>query len=914
MTEAKCCALTAANLPGRLFAVPNTIVMKILVLLCAFLVTFSSQAANIYFVSFHGSDLPSANAAGAGLTNAPDKGYTDLLTANGHTVTRVVSIDDLNTNVFAPADLVIISRSVASGHYQQDNETAAWNGLAKPVMILGGYVLRGSRLGFTSGETIPDTTNSTVKLKALAPGHPIFNGIALDSNGLMANGYANRVMYTNLQQGISVNTSAITNGGVVLGVIGNPLNDPAVGGTVIAEWLPGAIMANPGPGTPPARDVLGGRRLVFLTGSREQSITSEAAGMYDLTADGAQMFLNAVDYMTTGTSSIRTVTTTNNETPGAETSLLQVLGSLNDGDYVRFNIPGAGPHTIVTPIGGYPLITNNGVIIDGYTQPGSVRNSNPILGGNNAQLKIVLDSTGTESAPNPDPTLPDRLLRRSTRLDFPGIEGNTGYGDSENCIIGFYEADNCAVRGLSFIARTTSSDESDPAIYCIALVRQATNAHVSGCLFGMAPGGTTTAALRPPASAVAAFRWRVGGDVFSDGLTFGTDGDGIDDRAEFNVTLGARIALALELNGPKISGNYGNVFPSGTNFVDIDAVYAQQLVLLPDDASLEFLENGRVANNSVVGTDGDGISDSDERNVIGHTVYDVHIEFYSSPATNNVIAGNYVGVGIDGVTQAPRSTNQVQDFVALPSPGSARIGSNGDGVSDDLEGNLIVNGSGDFFTTGSAVPVVYRRNRLVNCNYIQLNNDTSLLPPTLNAITNNIISGTMTPLFGEYITAFIDVYVADPAALANTNDWPNVMTHPSRWLASFTDNGPGDLDIAPDAFAFNISSFGVADSNYVTVTVTYSKETTASNAGLAVTTEPAAPVSRRPSLTISVTDTEAIVSWIAPDDSFVLQQNNSFNPNTWLELFVHEHTGGRNVVTAAKDTFPGPTFFRLISQ
>src|SRR5687768_5972833 len=214
--------------------------MKTFVLLCAFLVTFSSQAANIYFVSFHGSDAPSTAAAGAGLTNAPDKAYTDLLTANGHTVTRVVSVDDLNLSVLAPADLVIISRSVASVHYQQDNETAAWNSLAKPVMILGGYILRGSRLGFTSGETIPDTTNSTVKLKALAPGHPIFNGIDLDSNGLMANGYANRVMYTNLQQGISVNTSAVTNGGVVLGVIGNPLNDPAVGGMVIAEWLPGA--------------------------------------------------------------------------------------------------------------------------------------------------------------------------------------------------------------------------------------------------------------------------------------------------------------------------------------------------------------------------------------------------------------------------------------------------------------------------------------------------------------------------------------------------------------------------------------------------------------------------------------------------------------------------------------------------
>jgi hypothetical protein len=866
--------------------------MKILVLLCAFLVTFSSQAANIYFVSFHGSDAPSTAAAGAGLTNAPDKAYTDLLTANGHTVTRVVSVDDLNLSVLAPADLVIISRSVASVHYQQDGETAAWNSLAKPVMILGGYILRGSRLGFTSGETIPDTTNSTVKLKALAPGHPIFNGIALDSNGLMANGYANRVMYTNLQQGISVNTSAITNGGVVLGVIGNPLNDPALGGMVIAEWLPGTIM---GAGGVP-RDILGGRRLVFLTGSREQSITAEAAGMYDLTADGAQMFLNAVNYMTIGTSSIRTVTTTNNETPGAETSLLQVLNTLNDGDYIRFNIPGAGPHTIVTPLGGYPLITNNGVTIDGYTQPGSVPNSNPILGGNNAQLKIVIDSTGTDSAENPsNPALP---LRRSTRLPF------SGYGDSENGIFPVLGGDNFTIRGLSFVARAGAGDDDDPGIYAVALVNAATNARIQGCWFGLPPGGSTMNDVKAPAAACAAFRFNNGDGTFnySEGLVAGTDGDGINDRNEFNVTAGCHITWALELPGARISGNYVNVFPNGTNFVDIDAISA-----LIDNNSVEFLENGRAAHNMIVGTDGNGVSDSDERNIVGHTVYDVHIEVYTA-GTNVVVAGNYFGVGTDGVTRAPLSTNEVQNFMAVPGNASVRIGSNGDGVSDDLEGNLIVNGTGNRFTTASAsVPIVYRRNRFVNCNYTTLANDAALLPPTLDAITNNVLTGTITPIFGEYISAFLDIYTADPAALENTNAFPTVLAHPSRWLLS-TNLG------ANGTFAINIASLGVADTNFVTATVTYSKEPNASNAGLAVTTPTATPTSRAPKLTITLTETTAILSWIAPDERFVVQQNNSFNPNTWIEFFPHTHVGGRNINEIPRDTFPGPTFYRLISQ
>ena len=38
--------------------------------------------------------------------------------------------------------------------------------------------------------------------------------------------------------------------------------------------------------------------MLFLTGSREwNGLTSEGAGIFDLTPDGAKMFLNAVNYM-----------------------------------------------------------------------------------------------------------------------------------------------------------------------------------------------------------------------------------------------------------------------------------------------------------------------------------------------------------------------------------------------------------------------------------------------------------------------------------------------------------------------------------------------------------------------------------------------------------------------------------------
>jgi len=275
-----------------------------LAVLVATAASVQASYTNIAWVSFHpGDNQPSAAVAQLGFTQAPDAPYTQLLSAQGYNVTRFVTQDDappalinaLNTN-----DLVIISRSVFSGHYQVAAETLAWNSLiTKPMMILGGYVLRDNRLGFVTGTTIPDTANK-IRLEVLQPAHPIFAGIALDANNVMVNEYAQivNVFVPNwgsnvVQLGISVVTDPLDGGGTLLARIASADAGP-VGGTriIIGEWPAGATL------TPGGRsDVLGGPRMVFLTGSRERLITSEAAGFYDLVGDGPQLFLNAVAYM-----------------------------------------------------------------------------------------------------------------------------------------------------------------------------------------------------------------------------------------------------------------------------------------------------------------------------------------------------------------------------------------------------------------------------------------------------------------------------------------------------------------------------------------------------------------------------------------------------------------------------------------
>jgi hypothetical protein len=250
-------------------------------------------AADIAWISFHNTNLASAAAMGASPahTDAPDKAYTDLLTGAGHTVTRFLTGDNPNTATLNTFDLVIISRSVNSGHYELDAESAAWNGITAPMMITGGYVLRNNRLGFTTGTTIPDTAG-TVRLTVNNPSHPIFAGIALDGSNTTVNPFAEPVTFNgSLQRGISVNTNPVAGGGTVLATVGTA-GDPALGGMIIGEWPAGAVLGN----SPP--DTLGGRRLVFLTGAREAaSISSETAGLFDLTADGQRMFLNAVNYI-----------------------------------------------------------------------------------------------------------------------------------------------------------------------------------------------------------------------------------------------------------------------------------------------------------------------------------------------------------------------------------------------------------------------------------------------------------------------------------------------------------------------------------------------------------------------------------------------------------------------------------------
>ena len=105
-----------------------------------------------------------------------------------------------------------------------------------------------------------------------------------------------------------------------------------------------------------------------------------------------------------------------------------------------------------------------------------------------------------------------------------------------------------------------------------------------------------------------------------------------------------------------------------------------------------LFEFGSPATNSVVGTDGDGVNDSEERNIIGGVTEadDGNVwEIYGSGPQYLKVAGNYWGVGVDGVTRFSNGGPDMQWLDLHKRNGSTmQVGSDFDGVSDALEANL----------------------------------------------------------------------------------------------------------------------------------------------------------------------------------------------------------------------------------
>ncbi len=183
-----------------------------------------------------------------------------------------------------------------------------------------------------------------------------------------------------------------------------------------------------------------------------------------------------------------------------------------------------------------------------------------------------------------------------------------------------------------------------------------------------------------------------------------------------------------------ITGPGGSVIQSnylGTNLAG-NAVYP-----LANQGSYGVVIFGSSGN--VIGTNGDGVNDAAEGNVIaGNNTAGILIETGQPGqfANNNVIAGNRLGTSADGNTALP---NGRMGVFLLGGTGN-RIGTNADGVSDAAEANLISGNVEDGVYLGDSGNVV--AGNIIGTNLAgtaALPNGTGVVAERSN---NNVIGGT----------------------------------------------------------------------------------------------------------------------------------------------------------------------------
>jgi hypothetical protein len=196
------------------------------------------------------------------------------------------------------------------------------------------------------------------------------------------------------------------------------------------------------------------------------------------------------------------------------------------------------------------------------------------------------------------------------------------------------------------------------------------------------------------------------GNGLATGNIIGVDGDGIDDEREGNLISGHVSSTTASTYGIQLSSSH-NVVAGNWIGTDITGTLA-----IPNSIGL------RISNGSHhrIGTNADGISDHLERNIIaGNLASGLQV---ASNSTANVIAGNWIGLNKEG-----NSLGNVGGILIVEdnsgSPSHNRIGSNGDGLHDDAERNII-SGNWDYgvrFVRQQTISPIAQNNVLAG-NYI----------------------------------------------------------------------------------------------------------------------------------------------------------------------------------------------------
>lgn len=184
----------------------------------------------------------------------------------------------------------------------------------------------------------------------------------------------------------------------------------------------------------------------------------------------------------------------------------------------------------------------------------------------------------------------------------------------------------------------------------------------------------------------------------------GTDGsnDGFNEN-ERNVISGNRFGISIQTrvwDGTQLPGGTTTGTIVAGNFIGttVDGAAAIPNVF-------QGINVWQGAQNTRIGTDGNGIADAAERNIVAGNGWD-GIQIVHGGTDNTIVAGNYLGVNATGTVAMPNGAAGVAVFGGAK---NTRIGTDANGKADTAERNII-SGNGhvgiyiaDVGTTGTMV-------------------------------------------------------------------------------------------------------------------------------------------------------------------------------------------------------------------
>ena len=316
-------------------------------------------------------------------------------------------------------------------------------------------------------------------------------------------------------------------------------------------------------------------------------------------------------------------------------------------DTIRFTVIGTW-----TPASNYPTITKP-LCIDGFTNGGTNTSVQGQLGTGTRVLKIILNGSGSTSIYGLQITASNCEIKGLVIQDFYKGIFISGVAATSNWIWGCYIG--TSADGLSITAATTCYDDG------ISI-----NNKSSANIIGTNGDGSNDA---------------------NEGNLISGNGDGAqffgEDIAinESDGTIVNSGTITNDCTGNRIAGNF-----LGTNETGTAALYTTGL---NTQRGSGVQINYCTAN--IIGTNGDGVSDALERNVIsGNT--DAGIVLIGGGS--HKIKGNYIGTTKTGLVGLPNYANGGTSILAVEisiKTGSNNniIGTDGDGVADNIEGNVI---------------------------------------------------------------------------------------------------------------------------------------------------------------------------------------------------------------------------------